>query len=197
MIALDEAASAVRGTLKILRGDPQGIRYFDTSADGFLRSFAVILPLLVPSLLIIAAERQFLIYRDGVEAAAFPTMLFVLVQVLARIVVWFGNPLLVASVASPLGIAHRYSPLIVVNNWSSLVAVVPYTVSALLYTTGIASAQSFGLMNLIGFVFDVTLNFRVIRASTGAPINVTIGLLLMMLLFALLVGTVASGIVAR
>lgn len=195
MIGLGEMWNGVLGSWRILRGDAQGMRRFDLSEEGFWRSFGLFVPLLLPVLVGIAAERRLRLATTGIESADFPTVLFLVTQIAGFAVVWYGFPFFLAAIAGPIGLGARFSPLIVARNWSTLLGVVPYAVSALLYAAGLLSPNVFGLLNLIAFLFNIGLGFQVARLAAAVPTGTAVGLVILDLLFTMLVANVAVRLV--
>lgn len=195
LLSFDEIRAGVVGSWRVLRGDPQGMRCFDCSVDGFWRSFGVFVPLLLPVLVNIAAQRRLHLIRTGMDPRDFPDVVFVILQIGGFGVAWFGFPLLLAAVAGPLGIAPRFSPLVVVRNWASLIGIVPYFVATILFAAGLLTPQGLGLMSLGAFVFNVFLSYRVARLAAGAPPGLASGLVALDFVFTILIATVADRLV--
>ncbi|MEJ1156824.1 hypothetical protein [Prosthecomicrobium sp. N25] len=195
MISLGEMRNGFAGSWRILKGDPQGMRYFDVSVDGFWRSFGLIVPLLLPVLVGVAAERALILSRTGMDARDFPNLLFILMQILSYAGAWFGFPLLLAAVAGPLGLATRYSPLVVVRNWSSLLGMVPFFVSTLLYAVGLVSTQALAFLTLVSLIFNLYLGYQVTRIAALVPPATAVGIVFMDLVFTLLVANLCDRLV--
>lgn len=194
MIAVGEIVAGAVGSWKILRGDPQAMRWFDVSADGFWRSFGAFVVVAPAMLVIVAAEHRLALYMTGREAAALPFLGFALVQIGARLAAWIGTPLVYAAIAGPVGFARHYAALVVAGNWSTLLGVIPATLAALAYVLGLVSADAFQGLGLVALAFDLTLAYRVARAATGARVDVSVGLVLVALLVAAMLARIAGGL---
>jgi hypothetical protein len=194
MIGIAELRNGFSGSWKILKGDPQGMRHFDVSVDGFWRSFGLIVPLLVPVLVGVAAERSLILSRTGMDPRDFPNLLFVAMQLVSYAGAWFGFPLLLAAIAGPLGISGRYSPLVVARNWSSVLGIVPFFVSTLLYAVGLISAQGLGLLTLLSLIFNLYLGYQVTRIAALVQPPAAVGIVALDLVFTLLLANIADRI---
>jgi hypothetical protein len=192
MIAYGEARDAVVGTWQILRAEPNALRSFDCSADGFFRSFAAIVAIAPMILIGLAAERQMMILQGTETDEGFPTVLFALAQFGALAINWFGFPLFLAAIAAPIGLSDRFVPYVVVRNWSSILGLAPIFLVDLLALTGAMSVRGFATLKLFAFAFNFFVSYRVARAAAGVAVGGAIGLVVLEFLFALLVGSVAS-----
>lgn len=195
LLSLDEMRQGFVGSWKLLRGDPQGMRHFDVSVDGFWRSFSVLFALLPPVLVSVAAERKLVMTSRAMDATDFPTVFFTVMQLLSYALAWYGFPLLLAAIAGPLGLSNRYAPLVVARNWSSLLGILPFLVATLLYVLGLVSANGFGLMTLVSLIFNLYLGYQVAKLSALVPAGTAIGLVILDLFFTMLVANVADRLV--
>ena len=123
-----EGRLALAGSLRLARGEPTGLSYFDRSLDGFWRSFraAVIcypLYLLLLSMRVSVGDWQ----RSGGGR-------IVVVETIGYVVAWVAFPLLMLTVTRWIGRAHRFFDFMVPYNWCQ----VPQ--SALFVAVGLVSA---------------------------------------------------------
>ena len=92
-----EVQLAVGGALKLARGDPRGLDFFDTSIDGFWRSFRAAL-ISYPFFLILLAFR--------VSAAHWEesgVLRIVAIETIGYVIAWVAFPLLVLPLTRWLG----------------------------------------------------------------------------------------------
>ena len=123
-----EGRLALAGSLRLARGEPTGLSYFDRSLDGFWRSFraAVIcypLYLLLLSMRVSVGDWQ----RSGGGR-------IVVVETIGYVVAWVAFPLLMLTVTRWIGRVHRFFDFMVPYNWCQ----VPQ--SALFVAVGLVSA---------------------------------------------------------
>jgi hypothetical protein len=109
-----EVQLAVGGALRLARGDPRGLGFFDTSIDGFWRSFRAGL-ICYPFFLILLAFRV-----SAEHWAASGVMRIVIVETIGYVISWVAFPLLMLPMARWLGREDRFLPFMVAYNWSQL-----------------------------------------------------------------------------
>ncbi|MFZ5676669.1 MAG: hypothetical protein ACOZAM_27220 [Pseudomonadota bacterium] len=126
MTIVEEGLAAMRGCWRFMRRDPEADRDFNLTIDGFWRSFAMVLPLLLLMYPIFISD-----HRLGIELAEEPAEAPVLdigrdyLRLAANVLAW---PLAAALLAKLLGVSRNYVRYMVIYNWMSL----PTTVLALL-----------------------------------------------------------------
>lgn len=197
MLTADEISRSTGGAWALFKGDPQGLRSFDVSIDGFWRSFGVI-ALLLPAIgILIASERMFLMNQLPVNDVTFPSGAFVWSRLIGFAVGWVDYPIVLALLAVPLGIAKRYVPLVVALNWTSLIAAIPITLPHLLHVLGLAGDEMTSFLSLFALGAVLRYQYVVTRVATGAQIGFCVGLVALDFVLSLAVGaavTAAAGI---
>jgi len=125
--AWTEVQTAVLGTLRLAVGDRRALALFDTSIDGFWRSFRAAV-ICYPLYLVLLAMRVSLAewQRSG-------GWRIVTVETIGYVIAWVAFPLLMLSVTRLIGRTYRFFDFMVPYNWSQ----VPQ--SALLVLAGIES----------------------------------------------------------
>src|SRR5437762_5479479 len=109
-----EVQLAVGGALKLARGDRRGLGFFDTSIDGFWRSFRAAL-ICYPFYLVLLGFRVAAPYW---AASGVPRILAV--ETIGYAISWVAFPLLVLPLARWLGREDRFLAFMVAYNWSQL-----------------------------------------------------------------------------
>lgn len=176
MFQPDEIARSAGGAWALFKGDPQGIRRFDTSFEGFWRSFGVIL-LIIPALgVVLAAHRIEILETSLYTNEDFPAGRYLLSSLVSIGIDWVDYPILLALLARPLQLQKTYVPLIVALNWAQVVAVVPMTIPSLLSVFGVIDAETRAVLDLVAFGIVLRYQFMVTRFATGAPTGFAIGL---------------------
>lgn len=126
MTIIAEGLAALRGCWRFMRRDPEADRDFNLTIDGFWRSFAMVLPLLVLVYPMFISD-----HRLGIELGdetAEPPVLDIgrdYAHLIGTLLAW---PLAAALLAKLLGVARNYVRYMVIYNWMSL----PTTAVALL-----------------------------------------------------------------
>ena len=109
-----EVQLAVGGALRLARGDPRGLGFFDTSIDGFWRSFRAA-AICYPFFLILLASR---VSAAHWEASGMPRI--VIVETIGYVISWVAFPLLMLPLSRWLGREDRFLAFMVAYNWSQL-----------------------------------------------------------------------------
>ena len=124
-----EVQLAVGGALRLARGDPRGLGFFDTSIDGFWRSFRAAV-ICYPLFLILLGFR---VSTARWQAAGL--MPIVIVETIGYVISWVAFPLLMLPLSRWLGREERFLPFMVAYNWSQ----VPQTALFVILAVGAAS----------------------------------------------------------
>jgi len=109
-----EVQLAVGGALKLARGDASGLGLFDTSIDGFWRSFRAAV-ICYPFFLILLAFRV-----SAAHWAESGVMHIAIVETIGYVISWVAFPLLVLPLTRWLGREDRFLPFMVAYNWSQV-----------------------------------------------------------------------------
>jgi hypothetical protein len=109
-----EVQLAVGGALRLARGDPRGLGFFDTSIDGFWRSLRAGL-ICYPFFLILLAFRV-----SAAHWAASGVMRIAIVETIGYVISWVAFPLLMLPLSRWLGREDRFLPFMVAYNWSQV-----------------------------------------------------------------------------
>ena len=111
MTIWEEGRLSVRGAIRVLRLDPDGVDDFNLTLDGYWRSFYAalfLLPLYIVYL-------QALPIPDGVSVGR-----YWLIEAIAYPLVWTLWPLFAIYVCASAGALRRYTTYIVIHNWAQV-----------------------------------------------------------------------------
>jgi hypothetical protein len=186
--AWTEVQTAVVGALRLAIGDRRGLGLFDTSIDGFWRSFraAVIcypLYLLLVGLRVAAAQWE----ASGVAP-------ILIVETIAYVITWVAFPLLILPVARQLRRDDRFLLFMVAYNWSQIPQTVVVVLVVLDGATGLlppSEASFAGLLAIIATLVYEWYIARVALAVTGAQAALVV---IIDLLLNTAMGRVAAGL---
>jgi hypothetical protein len=194
MIERAEIARALKGSWRLLLGDERAMAWFDTSIDGFWRSFRVILLVLPVPLVELAAQRSL---PDAVhlDPKVFEGPFYWIVGLLAYVVAWIAFPIVLALLAKPLGVSRAYVPYMVARNWTTLVAAVPSFVFTGLFALGVIPLGVLGPLNLAALAFGLYYAWLVTRIACAVPMGLAAGLVALDFLLTLVVYRVADRVI--
>jgi hypothetical protein len=129
--AWTEMQTAIGGALRLACGDRRALGLFDTSIEGFWRSFRAALicyPMYLVLVLIRVTPAQW-------AAAGVPRI--IVVETLAYVIAWTAFPLLIMQLASWLDRPQRFLPFMVAYNWSQIPQTALITIVAVDRATGV------------------------------------------------------------
>lgn len=167
-----EIEGSLYGAWRLVLRDPDSLRHFNISADGFWRSFfaaAIVAPLFaISSLLSLNA-------LAGTAAAPAPVF-SPLALAFNFVVAWVGYVILMFPVTRLLNLESRYAAYVIVWNWTSVLQVVLLLLAALIRASGLFSAGIGDAALIAAVLTSLYIAYLVARAALGCDIPVAIGL---------------------
>lgn len=121
MTLLAEGLLALRGCWRLLRRDPAAYEDFNLTIDGFWRSFASALPILILAYPLFQLDYKFNVAwylengKDPPELQLGASYFYLLLGT----VIW---PLVAAILARLLGVGQNYVPYMIIYNWMGVLA---------------------------------------------------------------------------
>ena len=194
MIGAEEFLRVLRGSWRLLVGDERGMGDFDTSIDGFWRSFGVIV-LCLPMPFVELAAQRLLPVAGRVAPEVMDGPLYWIGGLAAYVLAWIAFPILLAALAAPLGVGRVYVPYVVARNWTTLLGVVPSFVVTVLFLVGLLPVDALGPLNLAALGFGIYYAWQVTRIACAAPPALTGGLVALDFLVSLVVYTAADRLI--
>ena len=176
-----EVQLAVGGALRLARGDATGLGYFDTSIDGFWRSFRAGL-ICYPLFLILLVLRV-----SAAKWAAAGAPRIVIVETIGYVISWVALPLLVLPVTRWLGRENRFLAFVVAYNWSQIPQTVLFVLVGLDAATGLFPSGVGQLVEFIAAIAVLVYEWYIARvalqvsASQAVPVvalDVLLGIIL-------------------
>lgn len=149
MTIVAEGLAALRGCWRFICRDPDAEQDFNLTIDGFWRSFAIVVPLVVLMYPIFISDHRFGIELAG-PAEEIPALNIGrgYVHLIIAIAVW---PLAAALLAKLFGVAHNYVRYIVIYNWMMLPTVVLTLVPHVLHLAQGTTYPAFILLQIVVF----------------------------------------------
>jgi len=166
-----EVQLAVGGALRLAVGDRRALGLFDTSIDGFWRSFraaAICYPLYLVLLCFRVSGANWT--QSGV-----PTIL--VVESIAYVVSWTAFPLLILPLARLLGRDGRFLAFMVVYNWSQIPQSALFVLVGLDGASGMMTPAAASLAQLTSAVAVLVYEWYIARVAllvTGAQATLVV-----------------------
>ncbi|MDK9696400.1 MAG: hypothetical protein OEL76_08415 [Siculibacillus sp.] len=194
MIGGAEIVRSLRGSWRLLVGDERGMTFFDTSIEGFWRSFGVMI-LCLPVPWVELSAQRFLPLADRIGDEAMSGPLYWIGGFVAYGLSWIAFPLLLSVLAGPLGISRAYVPFMVARNWTTLIGVAPSFLFTALFLLGLLPLRMLGPLNLAALGFGLYYAWQVTRIACATPPGATAGLVALDFLVSLVVYTAADRVI--
>ena len=184
--SLSEIVAGLYGALRLLRGDPDGLAFFDASDDGFWKSFFAA---------VLAAPSYFAFAYFEPQAADVGAARIVLVKAIAFVIVWTAFPLAMYHVTRALGRSDRYRLHIVAYNWAQAVQ---WTIAAPLLLGarhgGLLPAAAADLLGLAVILTFGIYEWFIARTALKLPGFGAVAVVLLSVLIALVMGDVGQAL---
>jgi hypothetical protein len=185
LIGRAEIERSLAGAWQLFLGKPDALRAFDTSIEGFWRSFQAIV-LVAPIYLITAVVERTSLFGSAIAVGAFSEEAFWATQVLTLVLDWVTLPILLAGIAGMIGIRRQYPAYIVVRNWASVIMVAPFAVVSVLEGIGI-SEDVLLIPSVAALAFSLRFGYLIARRTLGVGIDIAIALVVLDFLVSLAV----------
>jgi hypothetical protein len=177
----------------MLLGRTDVMRSFDTSSEGFWRSFQAIV-LIAPIYGIIAmADWRAAVLATSPGAPSFGPDAFWGSRLALLVLDWVTLPALLAALSGFIGIRQRYPAFIVARNWSAVLAIAPFGAVALFDLIGLLPGDVIVVPSLVALAVALRVSYMVARRALNVPIEVAIAFVL----FDFLVSLALARIVGR
>lgn len=184
-----EAGRSLAGLFYLILGNRDGLRLFDTSPDGFWRSFgAFFWAWPVQCFLWTGMWRAAPETRPDTVQGLFR---FFFVSTGFDVAAWVLPALLLLAVCQLFGLSAKASRLVVVNNWFGLLsAYIGFFPAALRYLTPVSDTAS-AFISLGVYVVVIWLYYRVVRMCVAGDLMISIFITLMMVMAGLTISEIA------
>ncbi len=185
MPSLAEVGRAIYGAWRLMLFDADGMAFFDTSIDGFWRSFfaaVVVAPAYVLFVVVNLATAETEAVDPGWVA---------LVKCGAYLASWVVFPAAAVFVTRLLGVTARYIPLIVAYNWSNVPALLILLPVEVLTASGSGIGETIGTFALL---FILVYEWFVVRVALGVAAFTAVGVVVFDVLLGLIIQVSATGL---
>jgi len=184
-----EAGRSLAGLFYMILGNRDGLRFFDSSHDGFWRSFGAFFWAWPAQCFLWTG-----IWRASPELrpdTASEVVGFFAVSSGFDVVAWVLPALLLLPVCQVFGLSGKFTRLVVVNNWFGLLsAYIGFFPASLRYLTPVSDAAS-DFISLAVYAAVIWLYFRVIRICMEGDVMISVFITLLMVMSGLTVSQLA------
>lgn len=193
MLTLTDMRNALTGSFLLARRDTSGLRFFDVSLDGFWRSFLVIIPI-APFYVWYAIQEIQLVAELGTKSVYLVVNAgFIALKVILLVLDWFIFPIVMIFITRLVLAWPRYIAFIAVYNWSSLFLVTILIPPALLYASGLITAETATFINLFFAVFVLYFRWYTARSVLETDVIASALIVVLDLTLSLLVNGLFTG----
>ena len=171
MLSLAEIGPAIYGAWRLAWFDPNGMRYFDQSLNGFWRSFRVAILAAPFTALLIAFDLS----NEKLGGGWFRVLAG---ESIAYVIGWVAFPLLAYYLTEAIDRRGRYLGFIVAYNWSTLIQLAVILPAALIAQSGILPVGLAVILTLAAYAAILVYEWFVVRTALGLPVLGAAGVVL-------------------
>ena len=190
MITAREVSYGVFGAWRLAHLDPRGMQYFDSSFEGFWRSFwaaALMAPLYALLVVLQLGQRQ--VDLDPVRV--------LLVEVIGYTIAWTAFPVVAWYLLAALVKQQRFIPYIVAYNWSNLIQMaVMLPVAALDAANGLPQPIA-GIVFMVALAAVLFYQYFIARTALEVDMPIAAGLVFIDLMLGVLRQDVVTSLELR
>lgn len=195
MPSLAETLRSLTGAARLFMSDAEGLKAFDTSMEGFFRSFTVLVLMAPIYVLLAISERSIILAMREAAAAPLNEGLFFVVRGASYVVDWFLYPILMVFVARWLGLTRHYATFIVVRNWTSLPVLAAVSLPSLLFGIGVLDVLSLFLIHYALFALALRYSWIIACVALETSGWVAAALVALDFVVSLLIGRIADALI--
>ncbi len=173
-----EIAHSLRGAWRLFIGRADAMRFFDTSVDGFWRSFRAVI-LVAPLYALTALADRYDLLTDANPTDDFSNAQFWAAKALTLAVDWVTLPIILGLIADFIGIRRGYPGFIVARNWATVLMIIPFAVIGLIDLSGVVSTNMLVLPSLLALVATFRMSYAIARKALGASGDVAVAFVML------------------
>lgn len=184
MISTAEVTRSLYGAWRLACRDPLGLQLFDTSIEGFWRSFYA-------ALVALPAYAVMIGFRIADELATVDPMRLFAIETIAYVIGWTAFPLVAFYLTQMLSRVSYYPAYIVAYNWANVLQVALYMPVTVLAGSGIVSTGIGAILGLIATGAIISYQYYIARTVLDIEPLPAVGLVVTDLVLGLMLnGTV-------
>jgi hypothetical protein len=172
MIGRDEIVRALNAAWLLFLDRPGAIRGFDSTYQGFWRSFQAIV-LVAPAYAVTVLADRHAMLGDSSDSA--PEAAFMAARWLTFAFDWITLPLVLAALAGFLGIRQTYPAYVVARNWSAVVTILPFAAIAMVDLAGLISPEVLLFPSVLALAVALRFSYLIARRALLVGIDAAIG----------------------
>lgn len=174
MRLVEEGLLAMRGCWRLLWRDPAAFEDFNLTIDGFWRSFAMVVPVLVLAYPVLLSAQQSAVETAATAGENPPDVRLGVgyVYLLASVALW---PLVAAVLARLLGVAQNYVRYMIIYNWMSVPMMALLAILHLLHLA--PGAWVYTVLTHAVLFFSLYVSWYVARAGLATTIPIAFAFL--------------------
>jgi hypothetical protein len=200
-----EIQSSILGAWRLFVLNEDGMNRFNTTVDGFWRSFFAAVLLAPVALFAGTVQRDMRIEAESLVAIGGPTSAaptvpelgpFLFVQMTAFGFSWVIFPLVMIGVTRLLSVTGRYAPFVVAFNWSNVIVALINLPPILLYGLGLISIEAAIAPALLIIFIATGYRWFIARVALGVAPMAAFAVALISILIELILAGLAGAILA-
>lgn len=178
-----EVATALYGAFKLARFDASGLTYFDTSLNGYWRSFfaAVLVAPLYAAMM--ALRMSFIDVGNGA----------IIIDILAYAINWMAFPVVMLNISALLDRRQHYQRHIVAYNWAAVIQNAIYLPLAMLVLSGILPTEVGALISLMVLGWVLVYSGYIAHIALDIPLGTAAALVVIDLVIGVIINGLAAG----
>lgn len=190
IITVREISYSLYGAWRLAHLDPRGMQYFDTSVNGFWRSFwaAVVM---APAYVLIVILR--LMDRPTTSGS----LRIAAIEIIAYVIGWTAFPLAAWYLLSALGKQDRYFGYIVAYNWANVLQILVYLPVTALDTSGALPDPVVAVLAMAATAAVIYYQYFIARTALEVDMAVAAGLVFMDLMLGILLHSIVAALEMR
>jgi hypothetical protein len=183
-----EGRLALAGSLRLARGEPGGLSYFDRSLDGFWRSFRAAV-ICYPLYLLLLSMRVSV--GDWQTSGGWR---IVVVETIGYVVAWVAFPLLMLTVTRWIGRAHRFFDFMVPYNWCQVPQSALFVLVGLVSAGGMLGTRASAAMEIGAAIATLLYEWSIARVALDTTGLVAVFVVLLDLVLGALISRITGGL---
>jgi hypothetical protein len=169
VLSAREAVTSLYGAYRLARRDTGGLDYFNTSLEGFWRSFYAAAFIAPPFALLLALR-----YAHGMVAAG--PLRYAAIEVIAYVIAWVAFPVAMLLVARMLDREKHFIRFIVVYNWAAMLQNALYLPIPMMGMTGILTVSAASGLGMVALLLILTYTWFITKTALEVSSSAAAGI---------------------